>query len=162
MARLFLIFEVRMLPFVMAITLSIAFAILVALHPHTAWLWIGLAVAGFFLLVGLHDVSQTHHSALRIYPIAPHLRFILESIRPEMRQYFFEDEKHGLPFSRDKRSIVYQRAKMALDMVPFGTSYNVYEPGFEWVNHWMQPAPLGKEPYRITIGGPQCSRPYSA
>ena len=58
---------------------------------------------------------------LRNYPIAAHLRFILESIRPEMRQYFFEDEKDGLPFSRDKRAIVYQRAKSALDVRPFGT-----------------------------------------
>src|SRR4051794_19736680 len=162
MSRLFLIFELRLLPLIMAITLTAAFAVLISLDPDEAWLWIGLAITGFFLLVGLHDITQTNHSVLRNYPIAAHLRFILEAIRPEIRQYFFEDEKHGLPFSRDKRSVVYQRAKLQLDVRPFGTTYNVYEPGFEWVNHSMAPAAPVKEPFRITIGGPQCTRPYSA
>src|SRR3954467_9954791 len=162
MSALFLMFELRFLPFVATVLLNLVLALALALHPTSLWLWIGFGVAFSFLAVGLHDLTQKRHAVLRNYPIAAHLRFILESVRPEMRQYFFEDEKHGLPFSRDKRSIVYQRAKMALDMVPFGTSYNVYEPGFEWVNHSMQPAPLGKEMFRITIGGPQCSRPYSA
>jgi glutamate synthase domain-containing protein 2 len=162
MSALFLMFELRFLPFVATVLLNLAFALALALHPTSLWLWIGFGVAFSFLAVGLHDLTQKRHAVLRNYPIAAHLRFILESVRPEMRQYFFEDEKHGLPFSRDKRSIVYQRAKMALDMVPFGTSYNVYEPGFEWVNHSMQPATRGDEPFRITIGGPQCSRPYSA
>jgi len=162
MSRLFLIFELRLLPFIMALTLSTAFVIMAVLNPHVVWLWIGLAVTGFFLLVGLHDLSQPHHSVLRNYPIAAHLRFILEAIRPEMRQYFFEDEKDGLPFSRDKRALVYQRAKMQLDVRPFGTNYNVYETGFEWINHSMAPAALVKQPFRITVGGPQCTRPYSA
>ena len=76
---------------------------------------------------------------LRNYPIAAHLRFILEAIRPEMRQYFFEGEKDGMPFSRDQRAVVYQRAKDALDMRPFGTNYDVYAPGYEWINHSIAP-----------------------
>ena len=76
---------------------------------------------------------------LRNYPIAAHLRFLLEKIRPEMRQYFFEDEKDGTPFSRDKRAIVYQRAKMELDKRPFGTQYDVYADGYEWLHHSMAP-----------------------
>jgi glutamate synthase domain-containing protein 2 len=162
MSRLFLLFELRFVPFVASIALSVLFAVLAVLHPAAVWLWIGLAVTGFFLLVGVHDISQPHHSVLRNYPIAAHLRFILEAIRPELRQYFFEDEKDGLPFSRDKRSVVYQRAKLQLDVRPFGTTYNVYQPGFEWVNHSMAPAPLVKDPFRIAIGGPQCAKPYSA
>src|SRR6478672_936642 len=162
MSTLFLMFELRFLPFVAAILLSIAFAIALALHPVSLWLWIGFGLAFSVLAVGLYDLVQTRHAVLRNYPIAAHLRFILEAVRPEMRQYFFEDEKHGLPFSRDKRSVVYQRAKMMLDVVPFGTTYDVYETGFEWVNHSMQPAPRDKEPFRITVGGPQCTRPYSA
>jgi glutamate synthase domain-containing protein 2 len=162
MARFFLMFEIRYLPLVMAIVLSAAFAVALAVHPNFIWLWIGFGIAVFFLSVGLHDIWQKPSAVLRNYPIAAHLRFILESIRPEMRQYFFEDEKNGLPFSRDKRAIVYQRAKHALDVRPFGTNYNVYEPGFEWINHSMSPTAPSKEPFRITIGGPDCSRPYSA
>jgi hypothetical protein len=56
-----------------------------------------------------------HHSlpVLRNYPLTAHIRFILEEIRPEIRQYFLESEKDGTPFSRDKRALVYQRAKRA-------------------------------------------------
>ena len=67
-----------------------------------------------------------------------HLRYMLEEIRPEMRQYFFEDEKHGLPFSRDKRAVIYQRAKRVLDKRPFGTQYDVYAEGFEWLCHSLR------------------------
>ena len=162
MSTLFLMFELRFVPFVLSILLSAIFAVALALDPDSAWLWAGFAVAFFFLAVGVHDLQQTHHSVLRNYPIAAHLRFILEAIRPEIRQYFFEDEKDGLPFSRDKRSVVYQRAKLQLDVRPFGTTYNVYQPGFEWVNHSMAPTTPQKEPFRITVGGPQCTKPYSA
>ena len=76
---------------------------------------------------------------LRNYPIAAHLRFIFEAIRPEMRQYFFEGDKDGMPFSRDQRSLVYQRAKKALDERPFGTQLDVYATGYEWMNHSIAP-----------------------
>src|SRR5512135_1552555 len=108
MSTLFLMFELRFVPFVLSVVLTAIFGMAAALYPGFAWLWIGFAAALFFLAVGVHDLTQTQHSVLRNYPIASHLRFILESIRPEMRQYFFEDEKDGLPFSRDKRSVVYQ------------------------------------------------------
>ena len=52
-----------------------------------------------------------------------------------MRQYFFEGEKDGTPFPRDKRAIVYQRAKMQLDKRPFGTQLEVYDRAFEWMHH---------------------------
>lgn len=67
--------------------------------------------------------------------IAAHLRLLLESIRPEMRQYFFEGDKNGARFSRDKRAIAYQRAKCDLDKRPFGTQYDVYEEQYEWLHH---------------------------
>src|ERR1700724_4676670 len=113
-------------------------------------------------LIGIHDIVQTRHAVLRNYPLMAHVRFILEEIRPEIRQYFLESEKDGAPFSRDKRAIVYQRAKRALDKRPFGTQYNVYEEGYEWVRHSMAPRPLATEPFRVTVGGPDCPHPYSA
>jgi glutamate synthase domain-containing protein 2 len=120
-----------------------------------------LGFAGLTAL-GTRDLLQTKHAVLRNYPISAHLRFLLEEIRPEMRQYFFEDEKHGLPFSRDKRAVVYQRAKMVLDKRPFGTQYDVYADGFEWLQHSIAPRPPASTPFRITIGGMECSKPYSA
>jgi glutamate synthase domain-containing protein 2 len=120
-----------------------------------------LGFAGLTAL-GTRDLLQTKHAVLRNYPISAHLRFLLEEIRPEMRQYFFEDEKHGLPFSRDKRAVVYQRAKMVLDKRPFGTQYDVYAEGFEWLQHSIAPRPPARAAFRVTIGGPDCSKPYSA
>ena len=123
---------------------------------------IPLGLFGGLSALGVRDLFQTRHAVLRNYPISAHLRFLLEAIRPEMRQYFFEGEKDGAPFSRDKRAIVYQRAKRVLDKRPFGTQYNVYEEGYEWVRHSMAPRPLAVTPFRITIGGPDCTHPYSA
>ena len=112
-------------------TLSVLFtaALLLVLAAVPSWIHLvalPLLVFGGFAILGTHDLLQTRHSVLRNYPISAHLRFLLEHMRPEMRQYFFEDEKSGMPFSRDKRAVVYQRAKMVLDKRPFGTQYDVY------------------------------------
>ena len=107
-----------------------------SLLPYLA---VFIAVFAGLALLGTVDLLQTRHAILRNYPITAHLRYLLEEIRPEMRQYFFEDEKHGLPFSRDKRAVVYQRAKRVLDKRPFGTQYDVYAEGFEWLCHTLSP-----------------------
>lgn len=121
-----------------------------------------ILIFGGLTLLGIHDLVQKDHAVLRNYPISAHLRFLLEEIRPEMRQYFFESEKDGMPFSRDTRAVVYQRAKMVLDKRPFGTQENVYSDGYEWMQHSIAPKPRATEKFRITIGGPECTKPYSA
>jgi hypothetical protein len=73
-----------------------------------------------------------------------------------------ESEKDGAPFSRDKRAIVYQRAKQALDKRPFGTQNDVYASGYEWLHHSMAPKLPCSDPFRVTIGGPDCPKPYLA
>jgi glutamate synthase domain-containing protein 2 len=121
-----------------------------------------LVGSAFLTFVGLRDLFQTRHAILRNYPITAHLRFLLEKVRPEIRQYFFENDKDGTPFSRDKRAVVYQRAKAELDKRPFGTQYDVYQSSFEWMHHSIAPKPVATEPFRITIGGHDCAQPYSA
>ena len=115
---------------------------------------IPILIFGALTLLGIRDLTQKSHAVLRNYPISAHLRFLLEEIRPEMRQYFFESEKDGMPFSRDTRAVVYQRAKMVLDKRPFGTQEDVYREGYEWMHHSMAPKPHADEKFRITIGGP--------
>ncbi len=124
--------------------------------------WVPFALAAALSLLGIHDLLQTRHSVLRNYPIAAHFRFLLEKIRPEIRQYFLEDDSHGTPFARKKRAVVYQRAKGQLDKVPFGTQLDVYEPAFEWLSHSVAAAAPSREPFRVDIGGPDCKQPYSA
>lgn len=136
---------------------------LMAIFPGQVW-WL-LPVATLCLastLLGIHDLRQTRHAVLRNYPVAAHLRFLLEAIRPEMRQYFFEGDKDGAPFPRDKRAIVYQRAKRDLDKRPFGTQFDVYQAQYEWLHHSIAPRPtLDNTAMRILIGG-TAAQPYSA
>ena len=128
------------------------------LDPLFYWI---MAVPLALLLVGIRDVTQRNHSILRNYPITAHMRFLLESIRPEIRQYFLESDTDGTPFSRRKRSIVYQRAKGQLDKRPFGTQLDVYGDQFEWLHHSIAPTPPAKEKFRVTVGSSQCEKPYS-
>ena len=123
---------------------------------------IPLVIFGALTLLGIRDLTQKSHAVLRNYPISAHLRFLLEEIRPEMRQYFFESEKDGMPFSRDTRAVIYQRAKMVLDKRPFGTQEDVYREGYEWIHHSVAPKVRAEQKFRITIGGPDCKKPYSA
>src|SRR5438477_1059067 len=123
---------------------------------------IPIVIVGALTILGIRELVQQSHAVLRNYPISAHLRFLLEDIRPEMRQYFFESEKDGMPFSRDTRAVVYQRAKMVLDKRPFGTQEDVYREGYEWMHHSVAPKTGAHEKFRITIGGPDCAKPYSA
>jgi glutamate synthase domain-containing protein 2 len=162
MSPLLLPFTPRFITLTLSALAVLAFAIGLLFDVNSFLLHLGLYVAIFLTAVGIHDLVQKRHSILRNYPIAAHLRFIFEEIRPEMRQYFFEGEKDGTPFSRDRRAVVYQRAKMVLDVRPFGTQYDVYGDGYEWMSHSIVPAPVRDDHFRITIGGPDCAHPYSA
>ena len=123
---------------------------------------IPIAIFAALTALGIRDITQKSHAVLRNYPISAHIRFLLEEIRPEMRQYFFESEKDGMPFSRDTRAVIYQRAKMVLDKRPFGTQEDVYKEGYEWMHHSVAPKKHAGEQFRVTIGGPDCTKPYSA
>ena len=128
---------------------------------HGLW----LAAVGLMLtLVGLSDVRQTSRSVLRNYPVIGHLRYLLEFIRPEMRQYFIEGDNEAAPFSRQQRSLVYQRAKGEPDKRPFGTQKDVGATGYEWISHSMSPSVVKSADFRVIIGGggSLCTQPYNA
>jgi glutamate synthase domain-containing protein 2 len=133
-----------------------------------AFTWVGFDTGGWLMLLfigllvlGLRDILQTRHSVLRNYPVIGHLRFLLEFIRPEMRQYFIEGDNEAAPFSRQQRSLVYQRAKGAPDKRPFGTQMDVGANGYEWINHSLVPTELPTHDFRVTIGAAR-AQPYSA
>ena len=124
--------------------------------------------------VGLYDVVQSKRSILRNYPVIGHLRFMLEYVRPEIRQYFLENDNEATPFSRSQRSLVYQRAKGDSDKRPFGTQLDVHAEGYEWMNHSMLPSKVASHDFRVWIGGTPdevalqapdaglCTQPYHA
>ncbi|MBS0309094.1 MAG: FMN-binding glutamate synthase family protein [Proteobacteria bacterium] len=130
-----------------------------ALIVNAGW-WLVL-ISGGLVTLGIADLCQTKRAILRNYPIIGHIRFLLEEIRPEIRQYFLEDDTDAKPFSRNQRSIVYQRAKQVLDKRPFGTQMDLYEAGYEWINHSMMPSKITSHDFRITVGAER-AQPYSA
>jgi glutamate synthase domain-containing protein 2 len=138
--------------------------------------WLGLLLSIFSLLVfqqgltafmlmaslvalGVYDRRQMKRSILRNYPIIGHLRFALEFIRPEIRQYFIESDNEATPFSRAQRSLVYQRAKGDPDKRPFGTQMDVHAEGYEWMNHSVSPSKVVSHDFRVTIGAGR-AQPY--
>ena len=113
------------------------------------------------ILLGYYDAFQKKHAILRNFPVLGHLRYIFESISPEIQQYFIERRIDGTPLSKNQRSLIYQRAKGVKDTAPFGTEFNLMEPGFEFLAHSMFPKKHVKAP-RISIGGLNCKYPYQA
>lgn len=122
----------------------------------SAWLVVPVVLLGFY------DMTQVRHTVRRNFPVIGHFRYLLEAVRPEINQYFVESNVDGQPFSREQRSLVYQRAKKVLDTLPFGTQRRVYDPGYEWVNHSLRPIDYSGEMYRVVIGDGNGRRPYSA
>ena len=121
-----------------------------------------LVLLGPVIILGTVDCLQRKHTLRRNFPVLAHGRYFMELLRPEINQYFIESNKDGVPFDRERRSIVYQRAKGALDTLPFGTQSNVYAQDYEWINHSLAPKHGPKEPPRVVFGGPHCKQPYSA
>ena len=119
-------FPIRYLTLLAATLALLGGAGLWAHSGQGAWLAL-LGAAG--LVIGVRDLRQTPRALLRNYPVIGHLRFLLEWIRPEIRQYFLESDREAVPFSRQQRSLVYQRAKGEPDKRPFGTQLDVHQPG---------------------------------
>ena len=128
--------------------------------PPVLW---SLILVGPLVLMGLYDMLQKKHTIRRNFPVVGNFRYLLESIRPEIMQYFVETDTEGRPYNRIYRSMVYQRAKNVTDTAPFGTQSDTYEVGYEWINHSIYAKghdELDHHP-RVTIGGKDCSQPYS-
>ena len=123
-----------------------------------------LAYIGIVPLVamGIQDVRQPRQAIRRNFPVIGRLRFLMENIRPEINQYFVESDIDGTPFDRVRRSNIYQRAKKELNTHPFGTKKNVYDVGYEWINHSLNPQSPDAESLRVQVGGPDCTQPYLA
>lgn len=143
---------------------AIIFLMLVSLLglALSGWFVLPLLLFGILTLLGIGDLIQKRHSILRNYPVLGHMRFLFEGIRPEIRQYLIESDQDEDPFSREERSIVYQRAKGQEGLRPFGTRHHVYAAGYQWMTHSISPKPVNGHDFRVTIGGPDCRQPYSA
>ena len=140
--------------------ITVLFGVLVYFIPQTGTI-ILLSISACLTILAIYDSLQTKHSLLRAYPVIARLRWFFEDERGKIQQYFIEDNLNGTPINREKRSIVYQRAKLSKDTVPFGTQHNVYAKGYEFVKHSLFP----KDHHhiagdRIIFGSDKCIQKY--
>ncbi len=134
----------------------IAVGLLQLVWPHAWTLYIPL---GLYIIIGIRDM-RSHHNVLRIYPVIGHLRYAFEFVRPEIQQYFINTNQSGRPFNREMRDLIYRRSKGVIDTLPFGTQQDITDPGYIFAYHSLDPKVISEEHVRITIGGPQCQKPY--
>lgn len=144
---------------ILSIVIPLTTLMLTIFWPSAWWLFIVILP---LITLGFYDLAQRKHTIMRIYPVIGHLRYLFEYIRPEIQQYFVESDTNGQPISREFRSLVYQRAKGELDTRPFGTLFDVYRDGYEWINHSLAPKPIHEKNPRIRFGGQECLLPYDA
>ena len=146
---------VRQWFYIISIIVFIAVALLAQWWPALSWSLI------FFVplfLLGVYDSLQSRHTVLRNFPIVGHGRYWMEVVRPEIQQYFIENNVDAFPIEREFRSVVYQRAKGELETRPYGTQRDVYRIGYEWASHSIAAKPALEEVSRIIIG-PECPVP---
>lgn len=132
---------------------------LAAVWPSVLW---SLVVFGPLFVLGMSDILQSRHAIRRNFPIIGNLRYAFEMVRPELQQYFVEDNQSGRPIPRELRSVVYQRAKGQTQTLPFGTQQDVHAEHYEWVNHSIVPNHHKHEDVRVVVGAKNCKHPYSA
>ncbi|HVI60148.1 MAG TPA: FMN-binding glutamate synthase family protein [Luteimonas sp.] len=150
----------RYFTYVACVALALLSAWMVLVLQHAAWRW-PLGIFGALALLGTWDLLQRRTTLRRNYPILAHFRYFLESIGPEIRQYFIQSDMQEVPFSRQQRSLVYQRAKNVIDVVPFGTERDVYGVQYEWINHSLLPTSIASHDFRVRVG-PGTAQPYDA
>lgn len=139
--------------------LMVGFAVLLPIALLLGIWWLA-AVCAAFLVLGVYDMKQKRHAILRNYPIGGHIRFLLENFRPEIRQYFLEGDQEEVPFSRQQRSIVYQRAKNLDSTTAFGSLNDLHKTGSEWFLHSGNSHKIEDHNFRVRIGNERCLKPY--
>ena len=76
------------------------------------------------------DLSQDQHSIKRNFPVLSRVRYVSEHVSPELKQYFFEGDHEGKPFSRIDFQFIVKAAKYAKTIIAFGSKRNFEKPGF--------------------------------
>ena len=145
-------------------SIVVTLAILVLSYFWSLDALFAFVVAGPVMYMGFHDMIQKKQSIKRNFPFFGRLRYVFEDLRPKIQQYFVESDTDGAPINRNDRSVVYQRAKKEVDTTPFGTQFNVYAEGYEWMSHSIKPLDFHKIDHhpRVLVGNKDCKHPYSA
>lgn len=103
-----------------------------------------IALGAILVLIAIRDILQKKRTIQHNFPIVGHLRYMLEVIGPELRQYWVADDKEEMPFNRAERRWVYSTAKGQNSNFGFGTTEQLYEPGYPIIKHAVFPFPESK------------------
>ncbi len=123
-----------------------------ALSPLSPWFYLPAGLFGALSALGLYDAFQKERGVLGNYPLLGRARFMMEAIRPELRQYFWESDTDELPFSREQRAMVYRRSKNISADLPFGSVADVYAETHNWLNHSLSPKKITNHDFRVLVG----------
>lgn len=99
------------------------------------WMWILIAL----VIVAIRDILQKKHTISHNFPIVGHIRYLFESIGPEIRQYFVANNREELPFNRIERGWIYASAKKENNYEGFGTDSDIYAHHHVFINNAMMP-----------------------
>ncbi len=153
----------------MTVMLKLYWAITLLALPFFAWLSLSHHAAIYpavlcllWALQGGYDIFISYSNLRRLYPVVAHIRYILEFIRPEIRQYFIASNTEEQPFTREERSVVYRRARQVADTLPFGTELDLLQDGYLSAQHSLSPKKVPTASAHIDFGGRQCDKPYHA
>lgn len=134
-------------------------ALLSAAYPAALWLLIFLVP---WILIGIYDLYFSPHNVLTNYPVIGHLRYAMEFISPEIRQYFIESDESGKPYNRIERNLIKARAEGLEQTRPFGTQLDIMSAGYSRANHSLAPTTVDRKESRVMVGSPECKQPYHA
>ncbi|MEP7184965.1 MAG: FMN-binding glutamate synthase family protein [Rhodanobacter sp.] len=140
---------------------ALALAVIGALaiqHPHALYALIPVLP---LIALGFYDIASSHN-VLSNYPVIGHLRYMMEFISPEIRQYFLEDDKSGRPFNRQQRDLIKSRGRGGNGTHPFGTEYDIEKSGYDFALHSIAVKQVPKLAERVRVGGPLCHQPYDS
>ncbi|MEQ8312911.1 MAG: FMN-binding glutamate synthase family protein [Gammaproteobacteria bacterium] len=115
-----------------------------------------------WVLVGAYELFISRSNLRRNYPVLSNIRTLLEFFRPEIQQYFISNNIEEKPFSRERRNLIYRRAKGLNDTIPFGTEQDILADGYRSILHSINARTVSDEHSQVTFGSRQCGQPYCA
>ena len=101
----------------------------------------------FLIAVALRDIFQRKQTIKHNFPIVGHIRYWLETIGPELRQYWVASDQEELPFNRSERAWIYASAKGQNNTFGFGTAEQIYGMGYPIIKNAVFPFPEAKATY---------------
>ncbi len=119
-----------------------------------SWMpWYGWIIL-ILIIVAIRDIFfNKRHTISHNFPVIGHIRYMLEGIGPELRQYIVANNREELPFNRIERGWIYASAKNENNYEGFGTDRDIYEPNYIFVNNAMLP-------YKVEDNHPNHKDPY--